>query len=92
MYTKEAVQKYSRGESTILDCKISMIDVVVGPETVSISGLELPMSSGRDYRLTCSSSGSVPPARLSWWRGDRRIRQYNHKVSLTATSGNKEAV
>ena len=63
------------------DDDIKRIVVSVGPETVTISGLEQPLSSGRDYRLSCSSSGSVPPARLSWWRGGRRIRQYNHKVS-----------
>jgi len=47
--------------------------VSVEPVSVQITGAEGPLSVGQNYSLTCTASGSNPPALLSWWdwRGQR---------------------
>ena len=53
---------------------------VVGPQTVEILGADDPLSSGRDHLLSCLSSGSRPPPRVSWWWEGRRLKHSTQKV------------
>uniref|UniRef100_A0A3Q2XYH9 Cell adhesion molecule 3 n=1 Tax=Hippocampus comes TaxID=109280 RepID=A0A3Q2XYH9_HIPCM len=39
-----------------------------------ISGLEHPVQEGGTLTLTCTSTGSKPPARLRWFRGDMELQ------------------
>ncbi|CAN8014932.1 unnamed protein product, partial [Ixodes persulcatus] len=45
----------------------------VGPLSVSIVGGQPTLEAGRPSSLRCVSSGSRPPAMLSWWKGNQRL-------------------
>ncbi|XP_019748396.1 cell adhesion molecule 3 [Hippocampus comes] len=44
------------------------------PGKPHISGLEHPVQEGGTLTLTCTSTGSKPPARLRWFRGDMELQ------------------
>ncbi|XP_061695845.1 cell adhesion molecule 3 isoform X2 [Syngnathoides biaculeatus] len=73
------VQLSDEGEYT---CSIFTMPVRTAHATVTvlgvpgkphISGLEEPVQEGGTVTLTCTSSGSKPPARLRWFRGDLEL-------------------
>uniref|UniRef100_A0A3B4B0D5 Ig-like domain-containing protein n=1 Tax=Periophthalmus magnuspinnatus TaxID=409849 RepID=A0A3B4B0D5_9GOBI len=43
------------------------------PTKPQISGFEAAVPEGEEVTLTCTSSGSKPPAVLHWYRGDKRL-------------------
>ncbi|XP_077580233.1 cell adhesion molecule 3 isoform X2 [Stigmatopora nigra] len=49
------------------------VTVLGVPEKPQISGLENPVQEGGTVTLTCTSTGSKPPARLRWFRGDMEL-------------------
>ena len=59
----------------------SILLSLVGPLTVEILGARDPLSSGREHLLSCVSSGSRPPARVSWWSEGRRLKHSTQKVA-----------
>ncbi|XP_054258233.1 nephrin-like [Macrosteles quadrilineatus] len=44
------------------------IDLYIGPLDVRLLGENLPMSAGSEYEVACQTSGSKPPATLTWWK------------------------
>nr|XP_061795450.1 cell adhesion molecule 3-like [Nerophis lumbriciformis] len=73
------VQLSDEGEYT---CSIFTMPVRTARATVTvlgvpgkphISGLENPVQEGGAVTLTCTSTGSKPPARLRWFRGDLEL-------------------
>ena len=46
----------------------------VKPLDVTIVPVERPLSANKEVELTCASTGSRPPATLSWWRGNQQIK------------------
>ncbi|XP_037574392.1 nephrin [Dermacentor silvarum] len=50
-----------------------VIDLILGPTSVSIVGATHALEAGRPGQLRCVSSGSRPPAQLSWWKGSQRL-------------------
>ena len=81
---------FSQSILTLSRLKVHLVfdnNVAVGPRTVEISGAEVPLSTGRNHILTCTSSGSRPPAQISWWRDGRRMKHSKQKVSTLAQSG-----
>ncbi|XP_077381719.1 cell adhesion molecule 3 isoform X1 [Festucalex cinctus] len=74
------VQLSDEGEYT---CSIFTMPVRTARATVTvlgvpgkphISGLENPVQEGGTLTLTCTSTGSKPPARLRWFRGDLELQ------------------
>ncbi|XP_051943377.1 cell adhesion molecule 3 isoform X2 [Hippocampus zosterae] len=74
------VQLSDEGEYT---CSIFTMPVRTAHATVTvlgvpgkphISGLEHPVQEGGTLTLTCTSTGSKPPARLRWFRGDLELQ------------------
>ncbi|EEC20032.1 sidestep protein, putative, partial [Ixodes scapularis] len=53
--------------SITLDLNLKPLDVTIQPP-------ERPLSANKEVELVCSSSGSRPPAALTWWKGDQQIR------------------
>ncbi|XP_069564989.1 cell adhesion molecule 3 isoform X2 [Brachyistius frenatus] len=73
------VQLTDEGEYT---CSIFTMPVLTARATVTvlgvpgkpqISGFERPVKEGSKVTLTCTSTGSKPPARLRWYRGDQEL-------------------
>ncbi|KAM7313209.1 nephrin [Ixodes scapularis] len=50
-----------------------VVDMILGPLSVSIVGGQPTLEAGRPSSLRCVSSGSRPPATLSWWKGTQRL-------------------
>jgi hypothetical protein len=55
----------------------------VRPNQVEILGLNRPYSAGKPYKISCQSSGSRPPAVISWWLGGRQLIADDETVSIT---------
>ncbi|XP_054625081.1 cell adhesion molecule 3 isoform X2 [Dunckerocampus dactyliophorus] len=77
--TISEVQLSDEGEYT---CSIFTMPVRTARATVTvlgvpgkphISGIENPVQEGGTVTLTCTSTGSKPPARLHWFRGDEEL-------------------
>ena len=85
---------FSQSILTLSRLKVHLVfdnNVAVGPRTVEISGAEVPLSTGRNHILTCTSSGSRPPAKISWWRDGRRMKHSKQKVSTLYTGTIRDA-
>ncbi|OQR68226.1 hypothetical protein BIW11_02057 [Tropilaelaps mercedesae] len=54
--------------SITLDLNLKPLDISVEPSTSA------PLSAGTLMEFVCTSSGSRPPAVLTWWKGDKRIQ------------------
>ncbi|XP_063232136.1 hemicentin-1-like [Bacillus rossius redtenbacheri] len=61
------------------------VDMNFAPLDVRILGAEQPLSQGRRYDLLCQSSGSRPPASITWWRDGHRLEG---SKETTASDGN----
>ncbi|KAM9349277.1 cell adhesion molecule 3 [Symphorus nematophorus] len=73
------VQLSDEGEYT---CSIFTMPVRTARATVTVLGVpgkpqifgfENPVAEGGEVTLTCTSTGSKPPARLRWYRGDQEL-------------------
>ena len=53
----------------------------VPPLEVRITGGHAPVMAGSSVRLVCQTSGSNPPAHLTWWEGGERLTDVTHAVS-----------
>ena len=51
------------------------------PLEVRITGGHAPVTAGSSVRLVCQTSGSNPPANLSWWEGGQRLTDVTYAVS-----------
>ncbi|KAK9743682.1 CD80-like C2-set immunoglobulin domain [Popillia japonica] len=58
----------------------------VGPLDVKILGANQPLSAGRRYDLLCQSSGSRPPATITWWKNGQRLERTKETVRETIIS------
>lgn len=59
----------------------SPLRVAVRPLDVHILGANQPLSASRRYDLLCQSSGSRPPATITWWRNGQRLTKTKETVS-----------
>lgn len=50
------------------------LPVSVKPLDINIQPPEKTLSAGNTVELVCTSSGSRPPAVLSWWKGDEQVK------------------
>lgn len=55
--------------------------LAVPPLEVKIIGSNQPLSAGKRYELVCTTSGSRPPATVTWWRNDQRLVETKETVS-----------
>ncbi|XP_034039628.1 cell adhesion molecule 3-like [Thalassophryne amazonica] len=50
------------------------VTVLGVPDKPKISGFENPVAEGNQVTLTCTTTGSKPPASLHWYRGDQELQ------------------
>ncbi|OQR71077.1 hypothetical protein BIW11_11219 [Tropilaelaps mercedesae] len=50
------------------------LDINLKPLDINIQPPEKTLSAGKSVELVCASSGSRPPAVLSWWKGDEQVK------------------
>lgn len=50
-----------------------VVDLILGPTSVSIIGSAHPLEAGQSSQLRCVSSGARPSAKLTWWKGSQRL-------------------
>lgn len=51
------------------------------PLIVVIMGKRNSLSAEKTYDIECKSTGSKPPAVISWWRGNKQIKRPVRTVS-----------
>ncbi|XP_072296696.1 sodium/potassium-transporting ATPase subunit alpha-2 isoform X2 [Eucyclogobius newberryi] len=61
----------------------AMVTVLGVPTQPQISGFEEAVPEGGEVTLTCTSSGSKPPAGLEWYRGDEKLEARQDVVTST---------
>ncbi|XP_013147815.1 PREDICTED: hemicentin-2 isoform X1 [Papilio polytes] len=57
------------------------LDMNFPPLSVHILGSNQPLSASRRYDLLCQSSGSRPPASITWWKNGHRINNAKETLS-----------
>ncbi|KAK5647693.1 hypothetical protein RI129_002585 [Pyrocoelia pectoralis] len=57
------------------------VDMNFGPVDVKILGANQALSAGRRYDLLCQSSGSRPPASITWWKNGQRLEKTKETTS-----------
>lgn len=58
-----------------------ILDLNLKPLEVYIIESNRPVSAGKEVKLVCESSGSRPPAHLSWWKDGKKLESYKDSVS-----------
>ncbi|XP_012060718.1 PREDICTED: protein turtle-like [Atta cephalotes] len=64
-----------------------VIELNMKPLKVEILGKEVILSAGKTYDMKCQSTGSRPPAVLTWWKSSKQLKgqKKNDGVSLQFT-------
>ncbi|XP_046489857.1 nephrin isoform X1 [Neodiprion pinetum] len=52
-----------------------IIELNMKPLTIEIMNKRKTVSAGKKYEVECKSTGSRPPANLSWWRGAKPLQK-----------------
>jgi len=58
-----------------------MILLPVKPIAVHILTKDRFVSADRTYDVECKSSGSKPPALITWWKGSKQLKKLTKNVS-----------
>ncbi|XP_047739735.1 nephrin [Hyalella azteca] len=75
-------QIHPRGVITIPPRIASVtLNVTLPPLQVEIRGGEHPANEGSSVRLVCVTSGSHPPAVVTWWKGGSLITSVTHTMA-----------
>ncbi|XP_076665938.1 neural cell adhesion molecule 2 [Andrena cerasifolii] len=57
------------------------VNMNFSPLDVKIIGSNQPLSAGKRYDLVCTTSGSRPPATVTWWRNSQRLVESKETTS-----------
>ncbi|EDW59180.1 protein turtle homolog B isoform X1 [Drosophila virilis] len=55
--------------------KVVILDVNLKPVAVHILTKDRFVSADRTYDIECKSSGSKPPALITWWKGNKQLKK-----------------
>ncbi|XP_050673053.1 nephrin-like [Leptidea sinapis] len=55
--------------------RLLILDINLRPLTVQITNKSSKLSADHDYRIKCRSTGSRPPAVITWWKGVKLLRK-----------------
>ncbi|XP_022242676.1 neural cell adhesion molecule 2-like isoform X2 [Limulus polyphemus] len=62
------------------------VDMNFRPLAVSLQGKRKPLSAGKFAQIECHSVGSRPPAVISWWKGNTRMKSTKSVVSVNGNA------
>lgn len=80
-----SIKVFSLAKSLTLFCLSLPLSLFLGvPGKPQISGFESAVPEGGKVTLTCTSTGSKPPARLRWYRGDQELEGERHRECVDA--------
>ena len=54
----------------------------VGPLNIKLLAEHQSLSAGTQYELQCESTGSRPPAMITWWKNGQRLEKSKEMVKL----------
>ncbi|GIY70683.1 nephrin [Caerostris darwini] len=52
------------------------------PLEVSIEGNRRPLSANNPVELVCRATGSRPPAAITWWKGNTKMKRTKERISI----------
>ncbi|XP_055947955.1 neural cell adhesion molecule 2-like isoform X4 [Argiope bruennichi] len=55
------------------------LDLNLKPVDVRIDPTRQPLSAGQEYEFTCMAAGSRPPAVITWWKGNKQLKNPDDK-------------
>ncbi|XP_065168028.1 nephrin isoform X3 [Atheta coriaria] len=81
VHSQLTCQAYNNDRTPPLSSTLHL-DMNFGPLDVKILGANQPLSAGRRYDLLCQSSGSRPPATITWWKNGQRLDKTKETTSI----------
>ncbi|XP_066147993.1 neural cell adhesion molecule 2 isoform X1 [Euwallacea fornicatus] len=63
-----------------------ILELILKPLTVNISISDSPLVADRRYEISCKSTGSRPPAIITWYKGKRNLRKAKEEIVENDTS------
>ncbi|XP_071039786.1 synaptogenesis protein syg-2 isoform X3 [Parasteatoda tepidariorum] len=72
----------SNNNLTVPVSKYVTVDMNFRPLEVSIEGNRRPLSANKPVELVCRATGSRPPASISWWKGNTKMKRTKERISI----------
>jgi hypothetical protein len=61
-----------------------LVPLPVKPLSATILNKNQGLSADRKYEVVCQAVGSRPPAKITWWKDNKRLESFVEKVSPEA--------
>ncbi|XP_054717206.1 hemicentin-2-like isoform X2 [Uloborus diversus] len=72
----------SNNNLTVPVSKYVTVDMNFRPLEVSIEGNRRPLSANSPVELVCRATGSRPPATITWWKGNTKMKRTKERISI----------
>ncbi|CAL1283698.1 unnamed protein product [Larinioides sclopetarius] len=72
----------SNNNITVPVSKYVTVDMNFRPLEVSIEGNRRPLSANNPVELVCRATGSRPPATITWWKGNTKMKRTKERISI----------
>ncbi|KAF8773963.1 Hemicentin-1 like protein [Argiope bruennichi] len=72
----------SNNNITVPVSKYVTVDMNFRPLEVSIEGNRRPLSANSPVELVCRATGSRPPATITWWKGNTKMKRTKERISI----------
>ncbi|XP_076324835.1 neural cell adhesion molecule 1-like [Tachypleus tridentatus] len=76
----------SNNNVTVPSSRSVTIDLNIKPVEVKIHPYQQPLSADKEVDLTCTSNGSRPPAKITWWKDKRQMQNTRDSTSRAGVS------
>ncbi|XP_022236836.1 cell adhesion molecule 2-like, partial [Limulus polyphemus] len=76
----------SNNNITVPSSRAVTLDLNIKPVEVKIHPYQLPLSADKEVDLTCTSNGSRPAAKITWWKDKRQMQNTQESVSRAGVS------
>ncbi|CAM1302386.1 Uncharacterised protein g3247 [Pycnogonum litorale] len=71
----------SNNNLTVPPSSTVILDVNLTPMTAAIISKRKQLSAGKQIKIVCESTGSRPPAIITWWKGNKKMKSAEETVS-----------
>ncbi|XP_022245134.1 hemicentin-1-like isoform X2 [Limulus polyphemus] len=76
----------SNNNITVPSASAVTLDLNLKPVEVKIHPYQRPLPADKEVDLTCSSNGSRPAAKITWWKGDKQMQHTRESVNRAGVS------